>query len=141
MVRLVGKGRQIPHVCFHCHVTLPHYSPPWPVTLPSQRCSSWGHLSCFWNLLGILFPESSSLTSLPSLVPERSSLVNSSGDTVNQSLRAHPVLGRIFKLLFRCLSVIFSSCCPGPAALVQDSSQLTVHWQQWPWDWAGCWGH
>ena len=50
-----------------------------PVTLPSLRCYSWGHLSRFWNVLGILFPESC----FPSRVPEHSSLVNSSGDVVN----------------------------------------------------------
>ena len=96
-----------------------------PVTLPSLRCYSWGHLSRFWNVLGILFPESC----FPSRVPEHSSLVNSSGDVVNPGPSCLlgdfqvvvPAVRDLFKLLSR-------ACLPGAGFQSADCPAVGLDW-------------
>ena len=98
-----------------------------PVTLPSLRCYSWGHLSRFWNVLGILFPELESC--FPSRVPEHSSLVNSSGDVVNPGPSCLlgdfqvvvPAVRDLFKLLSR-------ACLPGAGFQSADCPAVGLDW-------------
>ena len=96
-----------------------------PVTLPSLRCYSWGHLSRFWNVLGILFPESC----FPSRVPEHSSLVNSSGDLVNPGpsclLGDFQVVAPAVRDLFKLLS---RACLPGAGFQSADCPAVGLDW-------------